>query len=190
MLAVFSGTGYLISGAFSGSAPVVACVPNSCGAPHATQHSYTAGLPNPCRMLSNTGVAEALGANVEYKTAHPEYHGCIWSGLPFTNRFGQQTVELDVGWLSRAEFEKFYSWEIVPGRTPFSSEVVRKARIYGVGQVAFSPQNDGSALDVWYHGMVLSFSTTYLASPLANEKTLAKAVIAWLKQFRSETSAR
>ena len=34
--------------------------------------SYTAGLPNPCRMLSNSGVASAFGGKVAYRDAQPQ----------------------------------------------------------------------------------------------------------------------
>ena len=58
-------------------------------------------------------------------------------------------------------------------------------RVRGVGQAAFV-ENHGGDLQVWYRGLVLSISTTYVALPLVTAKRLALAAIAQLKHVRAE----
>jgi hypothetical protein len=180
------GVGYGLSRTLDGSRVAPACAASTCTASTAAP----AGLPNPCALLTGRDVAKAFGARVAYRTTQPESHQCSWNGVPFRDRYGQQGVTLSVARVSRADFVRSSSTWIAPGPVTGSRERARSVRFDGVGEIAFTQPGAGYDLEVWYRGIAIDISSTLLRTPLASEKHLAQAAIAWLRKARAETSAR
>ena len=126
-------------------------------------------------------MANVFGAEVAYRTATPKYRECTWSGRPYAHRPGQQSVTLGVAAVSRADFERHGAWYIGQNH-----QAVPAIRVRGLGEVAYAYTN-GTELQVWYQGMVITVGTTLLPTPLADEKKLAAAAIAAIDRAAAAT---
>jgi hypothetical protein len=128
----------------------------------------SAGLPNPCALLTNAEVAKVFGARIGNRTSNSYglNRGCTWDGVPpssFTSYHA--SLRIDVSRVARAEFEK----------------QARKAKdavpVRGVGEIAYSQYIAGEFLSVWQNGIWISVELSGGSSPLADAKTLARAAL-------------
>ena len=85
--------------------------------------------------------------------------------------------DLDVARATRADFERLSTF-VVLDEAPGTRRIAQSLRVRGVGEAAFAQRFAGVDLEVWYHGLVISVSTTFVGAPLAAEKQLAAAAIA------------
>ena len=135
--------------------------------------SAPARTPDPCALLSNAEVADAIGSRVADRTANGSglYRTCRWTG---TNRAKpgfhptRRTLMLTVAPGTRAQFEVF------AGRVPGA------VRVDGVGEVAFAVAQAGGRLEVYAGGYVIEVVASLAGSPLAVERRVAKTVAARL----------
>ena len=152
----------------------------------AARQSAAVPLPAVCGLLTDALVARIFEGRMAYKTGQSVGHSCTWGGFPFPHQFGQERIDVAIAPITDAEFATSASYSLVPGQT--SDSLVRKGSqpIRRLGDSAYWDAHT-SELDVLYDGTVIYVDGILLAHPFIQEETIARTVIARLKQQRSET---
>lgn len=137
--------------------------------------SASAGLPNPCALLTNAEAGKAFGDKIQSRTADGQ-HSCTWNAVPYgTFMTVTPTLTLSVAQVTEAQFKKS-SIATVPGAGPGTMERAQGLLVRHIGDLAYSMPT-GAELIVWYRGTMLDFSSNALVSPLETAKTLAKIAL-------------
>lgn len=129
--------------------------------------------PNPCALLSNAEVGAALASKVVDRTATGNrlYRECTWTGANLSKPgflATRRTLMLTVSPGTRAQFLRF------------ANRVQGAIRVRGVGELAFGIEQAGDRLEAYDRGYVVEVVATFVSSPLAVEKRLAKTAVARL----------
>jgi hypothetical protein len=128
----------------------------------------SAGLPNPCALLTNAEVAKALGSKIVARepTGNGHYHSCTWSGADLGGYSPtHRTLMVQVVTVTKAQFEKG------------AREMTHAVPISGIGQEAYASTGPLSVLEVWQKGYALSFIASLVSDPLPTEKSVAKLFV-------------
>jgi hypothetical protein len=123
----------------------------------------SAGLPNPCTLLTNAQVSGLLGTKVASRADRPagiRARMCRWvgrNGLALTVILAQRT---------KAEYEQS------------ARDTPRSIRVNGIGDAAFTvPKSEGGFLVVWRAGYALELSATLGKSQLPVEESAARSAL-------------
>jgi len=129
----------------------------------------SAGLPNPCGLLTNVEVAKLLGSKVVARDALGDrlYTSCKWTGASLGGYAPtQRSLLIQVSGSTKAHLEKAAT--NMPGAI----------RVTGVGEAAFAQrQVGGSFLNVYSGGYGLEVIASLVTSPLDVEKSAAKTAL-------------
>jgi hypothetical protein len=126
----------------------------------------SAGLPNPCTLLTNAQVAKAFGSQIANRTSGGNGglgRSCSWTGVPLgpaTSAHGQLMVQ--VAPMAEAQFMR-------EAKRAKGGLAVR-----GVGELAYSVMN-GGFIFVWQRGIELTMFASYVSSQTT--KSLATAAV-------------
>jgi len=125
----------------------------------------SAGLPNPCALLTNAEVAKALGSKIVSREPD-RYHSCTWTGADLGGYYpAHRTLMVQVSSVTKAQFDK--SARQTPGALP----------VRGIGQDAFADTGHVPSLNVWQHGDALWIAASLVNDPLQTAKLVAKIVV-------------
>jgi hypothetical protein len=129
----------------------------------------SAGLPNPCALLTNAEVAKVLGSKVVARDTlgNRLYRSCKWTGADLGGYYpSKRKLLLQVTKATKAQFEQ-------AARTTHAA-----TRVNGVGEAAFAmPQSGGGFLNVYAHGFGLELNAALVTSPLDAEMSAAKLAL-------------
>ena len=151
----------LVSGAGGGSGSLAA-------------GTQTSAIRNPCLLLGDGVVSRTTQITIAYSV--PGFHQCSWSGYPFEHQYGQQQVVVSLALMSKDQFVRSAgsSWHKTGANVRNPAHPIAHL---GDGAYWISPINE---LAVYHGGMAIYLRGVLLATPLANEKALAQALIARL----------
>lgn len=139
------------------------------GAAAALAPAASAGLPNPCTLLTNAEVAKVLGSKVVARAASGNrlYTSCTWTGANLGGYAPtHRSLAIQVSQSTKAQFEK--TARTLPGAI----------RVTGVGEAAFTQRaGGGSFLNVYARGYGLEVIASLITSPLEVEKRAATAAL-------------
>jgi hypothetical protein len=132
----------------------------------------SAGLPNPCALLTNAEVAKALGSKVESRdvVAYPGSRGktCEWKGanLATPNSYPvHRSVMITVSTATKAQFEK--GARQTTGAVP----------VRGIGGAAYATTGVVKFFYAWQHGFTISVIAGNAIDPIQTEKGVAKIAV-------------
>jgi acetaldehyde dehydrogenase (acetylating) len=139
------------------------------GAAAALTPAASAGLPNPCRLLTNAEAAKLLVSKVAARDASGNrlYTSCTWTGANL-GRYAptHRSLAIQVSRSTKAQFEK------AAGKLPGA------IRVTGVGEAAFTQRaGGGSFLNVYARGYGLELIASLVTSPLEVEKRAATTAL-------------
>jgi hypothetical protein len=116
-------------------------------------------VPNPCRLLTSTEVANQLGSRVLSRARINGGYSCRWT---VSNHGAKQTLELGVWAPTREQFEA-------------GVQVTRQPiRVLGIGQEAYASNGNPPFLLVWQRGIALRVDTSLPQNAGQVERALAK----------------
>jgi len=133
----------------------------------------SAGLPNPCTLLTNAQVAKVLGSKVveATPTGNGRYGMCTWKGANMARPDAmpaQRSLIVQVSTTTEAAFKK------VAEQTPGA------VRIAGIGETAYSTHGALKSVNAFRHGYALMVVAGLTVDPLATAKAAAKLAVAKL----------
>jgi hypothetical protein len=139
------------------------------GAAAALAPAASAGLPNPCALLTNSEVAKVLGSKVEARELRGEGHTCTWTGVNLSKPGFYEThrsLHVDVWSGTRTEFLKA------------ARQDPSAVRVKGFGDAAYRAGNGNvTFLEIWQRGRGLQIVASLVTDPLSAEKQAAKLAL-------------
>jgi hypothetical protein len=133
----------------------------------------SAGLPNPCTLLTNAEVANVLGSPIETRevSGNGKYHTCKWTGKNLARPDAlpsQRSLMVQLTASTKARFLKG------------AKETPGSIRVNGIGEAAYTTTGVLRYLDVQQHGYALWIIAGDVSDPLAAEKAAAKTAVTHL----------
>jgi hypothetical protein len=128
----------------------------------------SAGVPNPCALLTNAEVAKVFGAKIADRAsdAYGSGRGCTWDGAtPNSFTSYHASLRIDIARVTKAEFEKQ------------AKKAKNAVPVRNVGELAYSQYLAGEVLTVWQHGIWMSVELSGGTSPIEAAKALARSAL-------------
>jgi len=141
------------------------------GAAAALAPAASAGLPNPCTLLTNAEVAKAFGTKIATRTSEGNRYGrsCAWDGVArgtFTS--AHASLRIDLAQTTKADFLRG------------AKRAKNAVPLQGLGDLAYSEYMAGEFISVWQRGVSVGFDLTGVSTPIASANALAHAALARL----------
>ena len=128
----------------------------------------SAGLPNPCGLLTNAEVAKALGSKIVSRepTGTGRYRTCTWTGADLGGYAPMhRTLMVQVTSATKTQFDK--SARTTPGAVP----------VHEIGQEAYAETGHVPSVNVWQHGDAIWINASLVNDPVQTAKTVAKLAV-------------